>query len=279
MDNLYSSKKNNIEEFLNNKNYEFIEHNIIEPFYLDVDKIYNLACPASPDFYQKDPIYTMKTSIFGALNVLENAIKTNAVVLQASTSEIYGSPTLHPQTENYWGNVNPVGFRSCYSEGKRAAETIFYDYLRNYDLDIKIARIFNSYGPKMREDDGRAIPNFIVNALKNNKIEIFGNGNHTRSFCYISDLVDALIKMMNSDLSGPINLGKPEEITIQKLAKKIVSLGDSKSKIIYKKSRCNDPKHRKPDISLAKNKLNWDPKHNLLDGLIKTIDYFKKVLK
>ncbi len=275
MDNLFSSRKENIYPFLDNNNFEFIRHDVTHIFNIEVDEIYNLACPASPVYYQKDPVYTIKTSFYGSLNVLENAKRTGASVLQASTSEIYGSPEEHPQREDYWGNVNPIGARSCYDEGKRAAETLFFDYKREYNTNIKVVRLFNTYGPNMNANDGRVISNFILQALQNNPLSIYGDGTQTRSFCYIDDMTKALIKMMESNEVGPINLGNPEEISILDLAKLIINLTNSKSKIKYFPLPNNDPTRRKPDISLAKNKLNWEPDINLKEGLIKTINYFK----
>jgi len=278
MDNLYSSNKNNIYEFLDHKNFEFLRHDVTKPFNIEVDQIYNLACPASPIYYQKDPVYTIKTSFYGALNVLDNAKRTKVRVLQASTSEIYGSPKIHPQKENYWGNVNPIGNRSCYDEGKRAAETLFFDYYREYNTNIAIARIFNTYGPKMAPNDGRVITNFILQALQDKPISIFGEGNQTRSFCFIDDLTEGIIKLMEGDIVGPVNLGNPEEITIKNLAKKIIKLTNSNSRLEFYPLPKNDPLKRKPDISLAKNQLNWIPNISLQKGLIKTIDYFKNIL-
>lgn len=280
MDNFFSSNKSNIHEFTNRKNFEFVRHDVTEPFNIEVDQIYNLACPASPIYYQKDPVYTIKTSFYGALNVLENAKRTGAKVLQASTSEIYGCPLEHPQNEEYWGNVNPIGPRSCYDEGKRAAETLFFDYYREYQANIKVVRIFNTYGPKMSPNDGRVITNFILQALQGKDITIYGTGEQTRSFCYIDDLVTGLIKLMekNDAFTGPINLGNPAEQTILSLAEKIIALTDSDSKIIHLPLPKNDPKKRRPDISLAKEKINWYPTVNIESGLQKTIDYFNKMV-
>ena len=280
LDNFFTGKKSNIEALLDNSNFELIEHDIVEKFDIEVDEIYNLACPASPVAYQFDAVKTLKTSIFGIFNMLELSKKYNAKLLQASTSEIYGNPLIHPQTEQYWGNVNPIGFRSCYDEGKRAAETAICDFNRQYNLENKIVRIFNTYGNNMAKDDGRVVSNFIVQALLNKDITIYGSGTQTRSFCFVSDLVDGLIKMMNNDNSflGPCNLGNPVELTVLELADKIIKLTNSFSKIIFKELPSDDPVKRKPDISLAKEKLNWEPKVSIDEGLIKTIDYFSQKL-
>ncbi len=274
LDNLYTGSMNNIERFMNNQNFNFINHNIIEPIDIEVDLIYNLACPASPPHYQKDPIFTLKTNIHGIFNMLELAKKYNARLLQASTSEIYGEPKVHPQTESYRGNVNPIGIRACYDEGKRVAETICFDYNRKYGVDIRIVRIFNTYGPYMSADDGRVVSNFITQALNNEDITIYGDGSQTRSFCYVDDLIDGFVKMMDSDFTGPINLGNPVEFTIKELAEKIIKLTDSKSKIIYRPLPSDDPTQRKPVIDLAKEKLDWQPRVMIDEGLVKTIDYF-----
>jgi len=278
LDNLFSSRKENIYDYFDYNNFEFMRHDVTKQFNIEADEIYNLACPASPIYYQKDPVYTIKTSFYGALNVLENAKRNGAKVLQASTSEVYGSPEKHPQSETYWGNVNPIGCRSCYDEGKRAAETLFFDYNREYSTNIKVVRIFNTYGPKMSPNDGRVITNFILQALQNKPISIYGNGSQTRSFCYIDDLIVALVKMMNNDIKGPINLGNPQEISIIDLAHIIINLTNSDSEIKYYPKSKNDPKRRKPDITLAKEKLDWNPSINLETGLKKTISYFKKLL-
>jgi len=279
MDNLFSSRKKNMHEFMENKDFEFIRHDVTKPFTIEVDEIYNLACPASPIYYQKDPVYTIKTSFYGALNVLENAKRTGAKVLQASTSEVYGSPEVHPQNEAYWGNVNPIGPRSCYDEGKRAAESLFFDYYREYNVDIRVARIFNTYGPKMSPNDGRVVTNFILQALLSKGITIYGKGLQTRSFCFVDDLTEGLIKFMeDSNFEGPINIGNPMEISIVDLAKKIIEITGSSSKIKYLSRPKDDPDNRKPDISLAKEKINWKPKIDLDIGLKKTIDYFKKLI-
>ena len=277
MDNCCSGNINNIQDCFNNVDFEFKEHNVISPYDFYVDEVYNLACPASPQQYQKDRIFTFKTCILGAINALELANKYNAKILQASTSEVYGDALKHPQNELYWGNVNCNGVRACYDEGKRGAETIFCDYNRQYKTRIKIVRIFNTYGPNMLKDDGRVVSNFIVAALKHSDIFIYGNGKQTRSFNYISDLIEALILIMKTDdsVNSPINIGNPNEITIEELAKIIINKTKSKSKIIHKESATDDPKQRKPDISLACSLLNWKPKITLYEGLDKTIEYFR----
>lgn len=275
VDNLYTGSMENIERFMNNENFHFINHNIIEPIDIEVEQIYNLACPASPPHYQKDPIFTLKTNIDGIFNMLELAKKYKARLFQASTSEIYGEPEIHPQPEEYRGNVNTIGIRACYDEGKRVAETICFDYHRQYGVDIRIVRIFNTYGPYMSADDGRVVSNFITQALKNNDITMYGDGSQTRSFCYADDLINGFIKMMNSDFTGPVNLGNPREFTIKELAEKVIKLTNSKSKIIFEPLPSDDPTQRKPVIEVAKNKLDWQPSIMLDDGLIKTIDYFK----
>ena len=281
LDNFYTGSKENIQHLISNPNFELIEHDITQPIDIKADEIYNLACPASPIHYQYNPIMTMKTSVLGIINVLELAKKYNAKILQASTSEVYGDPTIHPQDETYWGNVNPIGIRSCYDEGKRCAETLMIDYHRQHNVNIKIVRIFNTFGPNMALNDGRVVSNFIVQALKNEDITIYGEGNQTRSFCYVSDLVQGLIKMMNtsSEIIGPINLGNPSERTILNLAELILSKINTKSKIIFKDLPQDDPIKRKPDITLAKNVLNWQPQISIEDGLDKTIEYFEKKLK
>ena len=281
LDNFYTGSKENIQHLISNPNFELIEHDITQPIDIKADEIYNLACPASPIHYQYNPIMTMKTSVLGIINVLELAKKYNAKILQASTSEVYGDPTIHPQDETYWGNVNPIGIRSCYDEGKRCAETLMIDYHRQHNVNIKIVRIFNTFGPNMALNDGRVVSNFIVQALKNEDITIYGEGNQTRSFCYVSDLVQGLIKMMNtsSEIIGPINLGNPLERTILNLAELILSKINTKSKIIFKDLPQDDPIKRKPDITLAKNVLNWQPQISIEDGLDKTIEYFEKKLK
>ena len=281
MDNLFTGQKDNIRHLLTNPYFEFIRQDILEDIYVECDQIYNLACPASPVHYQYDPIKTIKTSFIGALHVLGLAKRCNARVLQASTSEVYGDPEVHPQPESYWGHVNPDGIRSCYDEGKRAAETLFFDYHRQHGVDIKVVRIFNTYGPNMRGDDGRVVSNFIVQALKGEDITIYGDGKQTRSFCYVDDLVDALIKMMNSrdGFTGPVNLGNPGEFTMLELAQKVIEQTGSKSKIVYMPLPQDDPTQRKPVIDLAKKELNWEPTIKLDEGLNKTIKYFKEVLE
>lgn len=278
LDNFFTGRHKNIEQFIQNPNFRLIEHDIINPIDIEVDEIYNLACPASPPHYQYDPIKTMKTSVLGVMNMLDLAKQNNAKILQASTSEVYGDPQVHPQIENYWGNVNPIGIRSCYDEGKRCAETLMMDYHRMEGIDTKIVRIFNTYGPNMSPDDGRVVSNFIIQALKNENITIYGDGTQTRSFCYVDDLVDGLIKMMNSDLIGPINLGNPSERTILDFAKLIIKITNSKSKIIHTTLPKDDPTKRQPDITLAREKLNWQPKINIYEGIDKTVKYFKSFL-
>ena len=278
VDNLFTGNKSNIKNLLNNPNFEFMRHDITFPLYVEVDEIYNLACPASPIHYQKDPIQTTKTSVIGAINMLGLAKRTNAKILQFSTSEIYGDPEISPQVESYWGNVNPIGERSCYDEGKRCAETLFMDYHRRWNLQTKIIRIFNTYGPNMHENDGRVVSNFIIQALKNEPITIYGRGDQTRSFCYVTDLLEGAIKVMESDCFDPINLGNPNEITILELAEKIKELTNSESELIYKNLQSDDPKRRKPDIALAKKEINWNPIVDLHTGLLETISYFQKQL-
>ncbi len=278
LDNFFTGKPENIKCLLDNSNFQLVEHDIIEPVDIKADEIYNLACPASPPHYQYNPIKTMKTSVLGIINMLELAQKNNAKILQASTSEVYGDPEVHPQTENYWGNVNPIGIRSCYDEGKRCAETLMTDYHRQKNIDTKIVRIFNTYGPNMSPDDGRVVSNFILQALKGEDITIYGDGKQTRSFCYVSDLVEGLIKMMESDIRGPVNLGNPSERTILDFAKLIVEFTNSKSQIVYKPLPSDDPAKRQPDITVAKEKLNWIPKIDIYEGLKYTVEYFKKLL-
>ncbi len=278
LDNFFTGSKDNIVHLMNNPYFEVIRHDIEEPILIEVDEIYNLASPASPIHYQKDPVKTVRTNVMGAINVLDIAKRTGARVLQASTSEVYGDPEIHPQVEEYRGNVNPIGPRACYDEGKRCAETLFFDYYREYSVDIRVVRIFNTYGPRMAINDGRVVSNFIIQALKNEDITIYGDGSQTRSFCYVDDLVDGLIKMMKSDIIGPVNLGNPGEFTIFELAEKIINLINSKSKIIFRPLPQDDPKQRKPDISKAKKYLNWQPKIGLEEGLAKTIQYFKRKL-
>ena len=280
VDNLFTGSKDNIKELLNNHNFEFIRHDITSSLYVEVDQIYNLACPAAPIHYQYNPIKTIKCNTVGMVNMLGLAKRTGARILQASTSEVYGDPEEHPQKESYWGNVNPIGIRSCYDEGKRVAETLCFDYHRQNKVDIRIVRIFNTYGPNLHKNDGRVISNFIVQALKNEPITIYGDGSQTRSFCYISDLLEGMHRMMNKeDFIGPVNLGNPAEFSVKEIATKIKELTNSSSEIIYNELPKDDPVRRKPDISLAKSKLNWEPKINLDEGLTKTIDYFKDILQ
>jgi len=278
LDNLFTGSKKNISHLLDHPNFEFVRHDVIDPYKAEVDEIYNLACPVSPIHYQYNPIKTMKTSVLGSINMLGLAKRTKAKIFQASTSEVYGDPSQHPQQETYWGNVNPIGIRSCYDEGKRCAETLFMDYHRENNVNIKIVRIFNTYGPNMHPQDGRVVSNFIVQAIKGSDITIYGKGQQTRSFCYVDDLVDGFLKLMDSDASliGPVNLGNPVEFTILELAEKVISLTKTKSKIVYKPLPADDPTQRKPDISLARENLKWEPKVNLEEGLLRTIEYFKK---
>ena len=279
MDNFYTGRRANIAHLVSNAMFEILRHDICFPLYVEVDQIYNLACPASPVHYQFDPVQTTKTSVHGAINMLGLAKRVKARILQASTSEVYGDPSVHPQQESYWGNVNPIGSRSCYDEGKRCAETLFFDYRRQHNLEIKVARIFNTYGPRMHPNDGRVVSNFIMQALDNKGITIFGDGNQTRSFCYVDDLIDGLIRLMDSsdDFTGPVNLGNPVEITILQLAQKIIELTGSKSEIIYKPLPEDDPRQRQPAINLAEEQLQWNPKIKLEDGLRKTIEYFRAI--
>jgi UDP-glucuronate decarboxylase len=280
LDNFFTGSKENIKHLMNHSNFEVIRHDVTFPLYIEVNQIYNLACPASPVHYQHDPIQTTKTSVYGAMNMLGLAKRTNAKILQASTSEVYGDPYIHPQSENYWGNVNPIGLRSCYDEGKRCAETLFFDYRRKHGLEIKIARIFNTYGPRMQANDGRVVSNFIVQALNNEPITIYGNGTQTRSFCYVDDLIQGLINLMqtNNDFEGPVNLGNPKEFTMIELAEKIKYLTESKSKVVFNSLPSDDPKQRRPNTDLAKEKLQWEAKINLEEGLTKTIKYFKNYM-
>lgn len=278
LDNFFTGSKANVEKFANNSNFELVNHDVTDEYLNEVDQIYNLACPASPPHYQYDPIKTMKTSVLGIINMLELAKKCNATILQASTSEVYGNPNVHPQLESYWGNVNPIGIRSCYDEGKRCAETLMMDYHRRFGIDTKIVRIFNTYGPNMAQNDGRVVSNFILQALRNEDITIYGDGSQTRSFCYVDDLVEGLIKMMNSKLTGPVNLGNPSERTVLDFAKLIIKLTNSSSKIVNKPLPSDDPTKRRPDISLAKQELDWQPIVDIVDGLNKTIEYFKKLV-
>ena len=280
LDNYFTGSKRNIVHLMNNPYFEVIRHDITEPFYIVVDQIYNLACPASPIHYQYDPIQTINTSVMGAVNMLELAHRIKAKILQASTSEVYGDPFVHPQPEEYWGNVNPIGVRSCYDEGKRCAETLFFDYHRQNNVDIKVVRIFNTYGPHMHPNDGRVISNFIVQALQGKDITIYGTGDQTRSFCYCDDLIEGFVRMMNTDesVTGPINLGNPREFTIKQLAELVIELTGSKSQIVYKPAAQDDPQQRKPVIDKAKAILNWEPTIQLKEGLMKTIEYFKGIL-
>ena len=280
VDNLFTGSKDNIRHNLNNPYFEFIRHDMINPIYVECDQIYNLACPASPIWYQRDPIYTTKTSVFGAFNALGLAKRTGARILQTSTSEVYGDPECHPQQESYRGNVNTIGPRSCYDEGKRVAETLFFDYHRQHGVDIKVMRIFNTYGPRMDIGDGRVVSNFIVQALKGEDITIYGDGSQTRSFCYVDDLIEGMIRLMNSrdGFTGPVNVGNPGEFTIKQLAEIVIELTGSDSKIIYEDLPVDDPTQRKPDITLAKKELDWEPKIQLKEGLVKTIEYFKSMV-
>ena len=281
VDNCFTGTKQNIHHLLAHPNFEFIRHDITFPLYIEVDEIFNLACPASPVHYQYDPVQTTKTSVHGAINMLGLAKRVKAKIFQASTSEVYGDPDIHPQPETYWGNVNPIGLRSCYDEGKRCAETLFFDYHRQHKLDIKVARIFNTYGPRMHPNDGRVVSNFIVQALKGEPITVFGDGSQSRSFCYIDDLIDGIVSLMNSsnDIIGPVNLGNPVEFTILELSRFIIEMTGSSSPIMYKELPHDDPKQRKPDIALAQKKLKWEPKVQLKEGLTKTIDYFESLIK
>jgi len=280
IDNFFTGTKDNILHLLDNHNFEVIRHDITFPLYVEVDEIYNLACPASPIHYQFDPVQTTKTSVHGAINMLGLAKRIHAKIMQASTSEVYGDPEVHPQLESYWGKVNPIGSRACYDEGKRCAETLFFDYKRQHNLKIKVARIFNTYGPRMHPNDGRVVSNFIVQALKGNSITVYGNGSQTRSFCYVDDLIDGFIRLMGSadELTGPVNLGNPGEFTILELAEKVIAMTNSSSKIEFKPLPSDDPKQRQPNISLAKKDLNWDVKIKLEEGLEKTIAYFQKMI-
>jgi len=278
LDNFFTGGKQNVAHLLGRSNFELIRHDLAQPIFLEVDEIYNLACPASPIHYQYNPVKTVKTSVMGAIHMLGLAKRVNARILQASTSEIYGDPAVHPQKEDYWGNVNTIGIRSCYDEGKRCAETLFFDYHRQNNVNIRVIRIFNTYGPRMRPDDGRVVSNFIVQALKNQDITIFGDGTQTRSFCYVDDLIEGMIRMMNGsdDFIGPVNLGNPGEFTILELARKIIEITGSDSKIIFQPLPQDDPRQRQPDISLATEKLGWKPKTDLEEGLKKTIQYFQE---
>jgi UDP-glucuronate decarboxylase len=281
VDNFYTGRRANVAHLLNNPLFEIMRHDITFPLYAEVDEIYNLACPASPIHYQFDPVQTTKTSVHGAINMLGLAKRVKAKILQASTSEVYGDPEVHPQTESYWGNVNPIGVRSCYDEGKRCAETLFFDYHRQHKLRIKVARIFNTYGPRMHPNDGRVVSNFIMQALQGDDITVYGDGKQTRSFCYVDELVDGLVRLMDSpdDFTGPVNLGNPTEFTILELAEKVISATGSKSKIVFQPLPSDDPTQRQPDISLAWKVLHWEPHIPLEEGLKKTVGYFKELVK
>jgi UDP-glucuronate decarboxylase len=280
-DNLFTGRKRNIAHLLDKPNFEFTRHDVTFPLYVEVDQIYNLACPASPVHYQHDPVQTTKTSVHGAINMLGLAKRLRARIFQASTSEVYGDPDVHPQPEDYWGRVNPIGIRSCYDEGKRCAETLFFDYYRQHKLDIRVARIFNTYGPRMHPNDGRVVSNFIVQALKGQDITLYGDGQQTRSFCYVDDLVEAFIRFMDKDgdLPGPINLGNPGEFTIRQLAEHVIDLTGAKSKLVFQPLPSDDPKQRQPNIAKAKAELGWEPKIPLREGLTRTIAYFDGLLK
>ena len=280
VDNYFTGTKDNIKHLVNHPNFELIRHDVTFPLYVEIDEIYNLACPASPVHYQYDPVQTIKTSVHGAINMLGLAKRVNAKIFQASTSEVYGDPEIHPQDESYWGRVNPIGIRSCYDEGKRCAETLFFDYHRQHKVNIKVARIFNTYGPKMDLNDGRVVSNFIVQALQNKDISIYGDGMQTRSFCYVDDLIDGIILFMNSDndFTGPVNLGNPDEFKIYELAEMVIELTKSKAKIVHFPLPEDDPKQRQPNIDLVKEKLDWEPNVKLRTGLLSTIEYFKKMV-
>ncbi len=280
LDNFFTGSKQNIAHLIGNPNFELMRHDVTYPLSVEVDQIFNLACPASPIHYQLDPVQTTKTSVHGAINVLDLALRLKARVFQASTSEVYGDPEQHPQQESYWGRVNPIGPRSCYDEGKRCAETLYFDYHRQYNLDIKIVRIFNTYGPRMHPNDGRVVSNFIVQALKGEDITMYGTGSQTRSFCYVDDLIEGFVRMMATEkgVTGPINLGNPGEFTMLELAEKVIQLTGSKSKLVFMPLPTDDPKQRQPDITLAQENLGWEPKVDLEDGLKETINYFKKLL-
>ncbi|MCZ6804119.1 MAG: SDR family oxidoreductase [Proteobacteria bacterium] len=281
IDNFFTGTKSNVMHLMDSHDFELIRHDVTFPLYIEVDEIYNLACPASPICYQHDPVQTIKTSVHGAINMLGLAKRTGAKIMQASTSEVYGDPEIHPQPENYWGKVNPIGIRSCYDEGKRCAETLFFDYNRQHNLNIKVARIFNTYGPHMHQNDGRVISNFIMQALRDDSITIYGDGLQSRSFCYVDDLIEALVRLMNSsdDFTGPINIGNPDEFTMLDLAEKVINLTGSKSKLIYMPLPQDDPMQRQPDIALAKEILDWKPTVKLEDGLKETIKYFEELLR
>jgi len=279
VDNYFTGSKSNVEHLLDYSNFELIRHDVTFPLYIEIEGIFNLACPASPVHYQRNPVQTFKTSVHGAINLLGLAKRTGARILQASTSEVYGDPAISPQIETYWGNVNPIGIRSCYDEGKRAAETIFFDYNRQYDLEIRVARIFNTYGPRMAMNDGRVVSNFIVQALRNENLSVYGDGSQTRSLCYVDDLISGLVKLFfNEKTTGPVNLGNPEPLTMKELAEEIIKLTNSSSKIEFRDLPSDDPKQREPDITLAQNSLNWSPMVSRDLGLKNTVDYFSKLV-
>lgn len=280
VDNFFTGTKDNIIHLLDNPHFELLRHDVTFPLYVEVDEIYNLACPASPIHYQFDPVQTTKTSVHGAINMLGLAKRLKAKIFQASTSEVYGDPQIHPQPESYWGHVNPIGYRSCYDEGKRCAETLFFDYHRQHNLRIKVGRIFNTYGPKMHPNDGRVVSNFIMQALQNQPITVYGDGLQSRSFCYVDDLIEGFVRLMHSpdDFTGPVNLGNPGEFTIRELAEKVIALTNSKSEIVLKPLPCDDPQQRQPDITLAREKLGWEPRIRLEEGLRNTIPYFERLL-
>ena len=280
VDNFFTGTKSNVVHLKDHPRFELMRHDVTFPLFVEVDKIFNLACPASPVYYQHDPVQTTKTSVHGAINMLGLAKRLRATILQASTSEIYGNPAVHPQTEDYWGHVNPIGPRSCYDEGKRCAETLFFDYYRQHNLDIKVVRIFNTYGPRMQPDDGRVVSNFIVQALRGEDITIYGDGQQSRSFCYVDDLIDGIVRMMNSEsgFTGPVNLGNPREFTMLELAERVLALVGSKSKLVYQPLPVDDPQQRQPNITAAKEKLDWSPSVQLEDGLKITVDYFRSLL-
>jgi UDP-glucuronate decarboxylase len=280
VDNFFTGNKSNVMHLKDDPRFELLRHDVTFPLFVEVDKIFNFACPASPVYYQHDPVQTTKTSVHGAINMLGLAKRLRATILQASTSEVYGNPEEHPQTEAYWGRVNPIGPRSCYDEGKRCAETLFFDYYRQHNLDIKVVRIFNTYGPRMQPDDGRVVSNFIVQALRGEDITIYGDGQQSRSFCYVDDLIDGIIRMMDSEkgLTGPVNLGNPNEFTMLELAERVLSIVGSKSKLVHKPLPVDDPQQRQPDISVANDELGWSPSVQLEDGLKKTVEYFRTLL-
>lgn len=280
VDNYYTGRRQNVAHLVRRSGFETLRHDVTFPLYVEVDQIYNLACPASPIYYQADPVQTLKTSVHGAINMLGLAKRTGAKIFQASTSEVYGDPTVHPQPETYWGHVNPLGHRACYDEGKRAAETLFFDYRRQHNVAVKVARIFNTYGPRMHPNDGRVVSNFIVQALRNEPITIYGDGSQTRSFCYVTDLIDAIMRLMATpdEICGPVNLGNPSEFTILQLAETVIALTGSRSKLVFRPLPPDDPRQRRPDIALARSLLGWQPKVNLADGLAETIDYFRACL-